>query len=172
MDPAQTSMSPEERRVLTEADVPPKPPPLGKPPCLSAYSTTAEFALAVTAHAELEKQRKAQMKERRRVQMALQEQKRAKRDRSQRSRPSDDGERATRRRKESSELTARHNCREKQRYVDSLPEPSELDIQEAELRPYLPRQVELVRVGGTQLVPFRITDGGLRRPKERTLSSP
>ena len=43
--------------VLTEADVPPKPPPLGKPPCRSAYSTTAEFLVAATAHAELKKQR-------------------------------------------------------------------------------------------------------------------
>lgn len=46
-------------------------------------------------------------------------------------RPKDNGARATKHRKESSELTARHQQRESQRYVDRLPEPTEAEIKEA-----------------------------------------
>ena len=76
-----------------------------------------------------------------------------------RGRPPDHGARAMAHRAKQPVLLERHAERERARYDATVPEPTELEIQEAMARPFLPEGWELMRVGDS-LLPVPTFGGG------------
>lgn len=119
--------------VLTEADIPPLPPPLPDAPERGSFGSQAAFDEAVAKHQAAAARREEQVQHRRRLKEKLREQNRGKRDRSgrdqsKRARPSDDGAKATERRRNNSEAAANHRGREAARYEAAQPEVTWADM--------------------------------------------